>query len=168
MFDVLMRKAFKSDLEFKPDMPTSAPGIKIELELKPEMTTQDIKNWFVWESARIRKSESYPSLIYIAFLDFLFANKHITAKEALRIKITLGQVIARRRQELKLNTVQLAQVAGITQPQVKKLERGIASISAYGGIFISLETYALFKGFENAVERMQHLVSYAPDMRVSA
>lgn len=157
-------------MEREPDIKVEfkEPGLTIELDLKPDVTTQDIKNWLVWESARIRKGESYPSLIYVAMLDFLFAGKHITAKEALRHKTTLGQVVSRRRHKLKLNTMQMARVARITHPQVGKIEKGMASISAYGSILLALESYALSQSFADAIENMSHLVSHKPEIRRGA
>ncbi len=140
----------------------NTPGVKIEIELKSDVTPQKIKDWVIWETARIKTAQSYPSLIYVTFLDFLLTNQVISEQEASRFKAVLGKVIARRRDDLGLNAAQLARAAKITPTQVAKLERGKASFSAYGGILLSLENYALMKGFADALQQMKALTS-APD-----
>src|SRR5262249_40839322 len=141
-----------------------AINVKIEIELKSDVTPQKIKDWVVWETARIKQSKSYPSLIYIHFLNFLLTQGVMSEREAAKCKAVMGKVIEHRRQDLGLKPAQLARAANVTPNQVAKLESGTAAIAAYGGMFISIESYALMRGFADAVERMRQLMTRTPDI----
>lgn len=147
--------------------------LKLELEFKPGTTPEKIKAWVEWETVRIKREESYPTLIYIALVEFLVTGKSITGKEALRIKLVLGSVITRRRVALNLTKAGLARIAQVAKMQATKLERGQAAVSAYGAVLLSLETYAALKGSklelrQEADKRLREMMSGAPQELMAA